>query len=263
MLRLLQVILISLLGTLFTTDTSVGQCTRVRVLSYNIHHGKGQDFIVDLTRIARVINSVEPDLVALQEVDSNVRRSELLDEPAELARITGMQFVFGHNIPYQGGLYGNAVLSRWPIVNSQNHPLPSSYEGEQRGVLEVEIQPPNSAQPIRLLATHLDYRHDSPERLPSARMINQLVAAHGEMPALLVGDLNDTPDSRTLREFGKQWQRANRCLVPTYPAIWPYKQIDYVMFRPRAAWNVVQTCVLNESMASDHRPLLAVFELRN
>lgn len=234
---------------------------RVRVLSYNIHYGAGQDYIVDLPRIARVIASADPDLVALQEVDSNVRRSELLDEPAELARLTSMQFVFGHNIPHQGGLYGNAVLSRWPIVASENHRLPCCYTSEQRGLLEVAVQPLGEAPPITIFATHLDYRPVSRERLLSARMINQLVASRG-VPSLLVGDLNATPRSATLFELGKHWRRANECVAPTFPAACPKKQIDYVMCHPRKHWRVVETRVLDEAVASDHRPLLAVLELR-
>lgn len=237
------------------------QPLRIRVLSYNIHHGEGQDFIVDLQRIARVIKSVEPDLVALQEVDANVRRTELLDEPAELARLTGMQYVFGHNIPHEGGLYGNAVLSRWPIVSAENRPLPTYYAGEQRGVLEVAIQPPGSEERLLLFATHFDYRRGSPERLHSARMINELIAARGDVPALLVGDLNDTPSSYTLWELGKQWRRANQCLALTYPVHNPCKQIDYVMLHPRNRWRVVETRVIDERVASDHRPFLAVLEL--
>lgn len=234
---------------------------RVRVQSYNIHYGAGQDYIVDLPRIARVIASAEPDVVALQEVDSNVRRSELLDEPAELARLTGMQFVFGHNIAHQGGLYGNAVLSRWPIMASENHRLPRCYMSEQRGLLEVTVQPPSEAPPITIFATHLDYRPVSHERLLSARLINQLVVARG-VPALLVGDLNATPDSATLKELGKHWRRANERVAPTFPATTPEKQIDYVMIYPHNQWHVVETHVLDESVASDHRPLLAVLELR-
>lgn len=249
------------LGLLSGLTTSAESPLRVRVLSYNIHHGEGRDSVVDLSRIAQVINSEAPDLVALQEVDSNVRRSELLDEPAELARLTKMQFSFGPNIPHQGGLYGNAVLSRWPIIKSKNHFLPSPYGGEQRGVLEVAIQPPEMERPLLFFATHFDYRRGSPERLLSARMINELIASRGNVPALLAGDLNDTPASRPISELSKRWQLANQSAVLTYPANYPWKQIDYVMLHPRNHWRIIETRVIDERIASDHRPLLAVVEL--
>lgn len=238
------------------------QPLRARVLCYNIHHGEGQDFVVDLQRIARVINSVVPDVVALQEVDSKVRRSDLLDEPAEIARLTQMHYVFGHNIPHEGGLYGNAVLSKWPIKHAHNHPLPTCYLGEQRGVLEVIVEPPGNQPPLLLLATHFDYRPHNAERLLSARMINDLVRARGDMPALLMGDLNDTPASSPLSELGKLWRRANCWNSLTYPVDAPAKQIDYVMTYPYARWQVVETRVIDEAIASDHRPLLVVLELR-
>ncbi len=89
--------------------------TRLRVLSYNIHHGAGIDGRLDLERIARVIQSARPDVVALQEVDRGVARSKRIDEPAELARLTGLRAIFERNITYQGGDYGNAVLTGLPV----------------------------------------------------------------------------------------------------------------------------------------------------
>lgn len=82
------------------------------------------------------------------------------------------------------------------------------------------------------------------------------------MPALLAGDLNDVPDSRTLQELGKQWTRANAEVLPTIPVEQPKQQIDYVLYRPTDRWRLVEVQVLDEATASDHRPLLAVLELR-
>jgi len=81
---------------------------QLRVLSYNIHHGEGTDGKLDLVRIAKIIRQVDPDVVTLQEVDRNVRRSESVDQPAQLAELTDMQVRFGANIELQGGQYGNA-----------------------------------------------------------------------------------------------------------------------------------------------------------
>ena len=74
----------------------------------------GVDRKLDVPRIARVIKSVKPDLVALQEVDNKAGRSGRVDQATELARLTGMRPVFGANIPLQGGHSGNAILSRFP-----------------------------------------------------------------------------------------------------------------------------------------------------
>ena len=234
---------------------------RVRVLSYNIHHGEGTDRKFDLERIARHIKTARPDLVALQEVDQKTRRSGGVDQPAELARLTGMRVVFGENIRFQGGGYGNAILSRHPIRRHENHPLPSFYKGEQRGVLEVEVELPGAKMPILFYATHLDYRPKDEERLASVKKIDELVARNPDRPALLAGDLNALPDSETLRRFRSTWKSANDRPTPTYPSSEPTRQIDYVLARPAPRWKVLSIRVLDAAFASDHRPILAVFEM--
>jgi endonuclease/exonuclease/phosphatase family metal-dependent hydrolase len=254
--------LLALISVLSGRFAYAEETQTLRVLSYNIHHGEGRDYIVDLQRVARVIRSVKPDLVALQEVDSGTERTLGLDQPQELARLTEMNFLFGDNIPYQGGRYGNVLLSRFPILRYENHPLKSLYQGEQRGVLEVEFQLPNE-QSLLLLATHFDSRPNSCERLASAKEVNALIEHRSDTPALLIGDLNALPQSCTLRILGQQWIRAGCRYAPTYPALCPYKQIDYVMFRPANRWRVLETQVLGETMASDHRPTFAVLELSN
>jgi len=80
---------------------------KLRVMTYNIHVGVGVDKKLDLQRIADVINDQHPDLVGLQEVDRGVKRTQGVDQIAELARLTRMQFVFAHNLDYQGGQYGS------------------------------------------------------------------------------------------------------------------------------------------------------------
>ena len=235
---------------------------RVRVLSYNIHHGEGVDGRLDLERIAGVIRSVEPDLVALQEVDRRATRSGSVDQPAELARLTGLQAVFGANIPLQGGEYGNAVLSRWRILQSENHHLPNVDAGEQRGVLEVHVESAVTKTRVVLWATHFDHRRPDAERLASAEAIRLRVARQATTPALLVGDLNDVPASPTLTALSADWTRTNPEILPTIPVGTPARQIDYVLFRPAPRWRAVETRVLEEAVASDHRALFAVLELR-
>jgi len=235
---------------------------RLRVLSYNIHHAEGVDRKLDIERIASVILSVKPDIVALQEVDQKVKRTESVDQPAELAQLTEMNVIFGANIELQGGHYGNAVLSRFPIIRHKNHLLPNIDGSEQRGVIGGEITLPKSNQSLLLLATHLDYRADERERMASAKFINELIASHPQHPALLAGDLNATPESETLQLFGTKWTRANEKPMATVPVNQPTKQIDYILYRPANRWKVVEVKVLDEAVASDHRAIFAVLELQ-
>lgn len=235
--------------------------TVIRVLTYNIKHGEGIDGKLDLSRAVRVIKSENPDLVALQEVDNGTKRSDRVDQPKVLGELTGMQVVFGANIDYEGGKYGNAVLSKLPIVRSQNHPLPNIYNGEQRGVFEIEVKLPGSDSSLLLLATHFDFRQKDHDRVASASVINELVASRGNVAALLAGDLNTDPDSRPIHELQKLWQRTNSNTMLTFPASLPARQIDYIFYYPAPRWCVLETKVLDEPIASDHRPVLAVLKL--
>ncbi|WP_166822939.1 endonuclease/exonuclease/phosphatase family protein [Thalassoroseus pseudoceratinae] len=234
---------------------------RLRVLSYNIHHAEGVDGKLDVERIAKVINAVDPDIVALQEVDQKVQRSNGVHQPKELARLTKMNVAFGANIPLQGGHYGNAILSRFPITKRKNELLPNVNDGEQRGVLVGEITIPDLPTSLLILATHFDHRANDQERTLSAKFINQRFTADNG-PALLMGDLNDVIGSATLDQLVVAWTRTNSKALPTIPVKRPTRQIDFVLFRPVDRWTVVETRVLDEAVASDHRPILSVLEIR-
>lgn len=245
------------------SGSHVGHATEpipLRVLSYNIHHGEGIDRKLDLERIAKVILSVKPDIVALQEVDKKVKRTGNVDQPSELARLTKMKVAFGANIKLQGGDYGNAVLCRFPIRKHTNHQLPNVDQGEQRGVLAAKIVHPQLDQPLLVLATHFDHRPKQEERVLSAKFMNTLVEKE-DGPALLLGDLNDVVESDTLHELDTVWTRTNHKSLPTVPVKTPKRQIDFILYRPAKRWKVIETRVLKEAVASDHRAIFSILEL--
>lgn len=231
----------------------------LRVLTYNIHHAEGTDGKLDVGRIGSIIRSVDPDLVLLQEVDRNVSRSGSTDQLSELAESTGLEFVFGGNLDLQGGQYGNAVLSRLPIIKSRNTSLPVLDGGEQRGLLTTQVS--FMGRPLTVMATHLDHRRNDEERLASVEVINDLALKHENKPMILGGDINATRDTRVLESLRSKWTLAGP-LNKTIPAAIPNRQIDYVLFRPTDAWQVVDSRVLDAPVASDHRPLLAVLRFR-
>jgi endonuclease/exonuclease/phosphatase family metal-dependent hydrolase len=245
----------------------------IRVVTYNIHHGEGTDRKIDLKRIANLLLAVEPHVVALQELDQGTRRAGGVDQPAELAKLTGMQVVFGRNIDFDGGGYGTAVLTKLPVKSHTKVKLKSFYaptkeNPEQRGVQILELGD-EAESGLLFLNTHLDYRPPDEERMASAKTINELVAKHGDQPAILAGDLNATPESGPIEELRKQWQIAgmeaeakpsSALPILTFPAEKPDKWIDYVLVRPAEKWEVVEVRVLDEGVVSDHRPLLAVLK---
>lgn len=240
--------------------TEDDQNLRLRILSYNIHHAEGVDGKLDVPRIAQVILSVDPDLVALQEVDKNTIRTGKVNQDIELSRLTKMNSVFGSNITFQGGQYGNAILSKFPIIKNKNFLLPNVDSGEQRGLLQSQIQISNKEN-VLFFSTHLDHRRSDTERLASAKAINQIISLGNKSPAILAGDFNDVPDSPTLKELGKVWLRSNKKILRTIPASKPSRQIDYIFVQPKERWKIIESQVLDEDIASDHRAIFSIIEL--
>ena len=111
---------------------------RVRVLTYNIHHGEGTDGKIDLARTGEAIKRVTPDLVALQEVDKATARSRGVDQAAELGKLTGMHAAFGKAMDFARGQYGEAILSRYPLTEVQVHSLPFT-EGVGRLIVLLNV----------------------------------------------------------------------------------------------------------------------------
>jgi endonuclease/exonuclease/phosphatase family metal-dependent hydrolase len=133
----------------------------VRVLVYNIHAGKDAAGSPRVPELANLVGQTGADIVLLQEVDVGTRRSGGVDQPAELARRTGYVSAFGRTIDYDGGRFGNAVLSRWPILDARMIPLdgppPAGADNgrhEPRGALRVVVGAPQGR--ITVFDTHLD-----------------------------------------------------------------------------------------------------------
>jgi endonuclease/exonuclease/phosphatase family metal-dependent hydrolase len=233
----------------------------LRVVCYNIHHGEGLDGRLDLERIGALITAQRADLVALQEVERGTQRTQRRDLPAELARLTGLAVRFDRNIPYQGGEYGTAILSRHPIRRAAHVPLTMVGQGEQRGVQQVWVDVAGTE--VLFLNTHLDHRREPAERERSVAEIRALVTAAGPVPVIAAGDFNAVPDSRaiaTMREFlTDAWTVAGRGPGFTIPVRQPNRRIDYVWVSPH--FTPVRMEVLS-SEASDHLPIVAELALR-
>jgi endonuclease/exonuclease/phosphatase family metal-dependent hydrolase len=233
-----------------------------RVMTYNIHHGEGLDGKVDLLRIAELIRDEGADLVALQEVDRGVARTAKRDLPAELAALTGMACVFSNNFHFQGGEYGNAILSRFPVRRWSNTHYRMLIPNEQRGLLQTTVDV--GGHEVAFLNTHIDYRPDDKERWANLDEIERVAAAHADLPLILCGDFNSVPSSRVIRRlaerFDDSWARIGEGDGPTIPAENPVKRIDYVWvtkdgpLRPLKAW-------VPRSEASDHLPVVVEFRL--
>lgn len=230
----------------------------LKILTYNIHHANppSKPTLIDLKAIAKVINEKKPDLVALQEVDVNNRRSGTeLDQAAELGRLTSMNHFFVKGIDYEGGAYGIAILSKWPIlsIDSLRLPMAEGSGGEPR-VLAVVTVEPERGRPISFACTHLDLKEQN-RILQSAAISNKL--NQYKHPVILCGDFNAKPGSDVINYFDQHFTRTKveGAAAFTIPEKNPDREIDFVMYKPKAAFKQKKHLVIQEPYASDHLPV--------
>ncbi|MFT5200177.1 MAG: endonuclease/exonuclease/phosphatase family metal-dependent hydrolase [Planctomycetota bacterium] len=238
-------------------DESTKRVT-LELMTYNIRHGVGMDDVLDLERIAEVIKRENPDLVALQEIDRFCERSGNRDLATELAEICGMKAHFASFMNFQGGEYGLAVLSRLPVKSTTAHPLPSG--AEPRTALELRVEVEGLATPISFVCLHHDWTDDKFRRL----QVRALLTALGteRRPIILAGDFNALPEDESmdiLRKAG--WKTLGDEKENTFPADHPVKTIDYFMVKGFRRQSDL-TRVLDEKLASDHRPLRTTFRFK-
>lgn len=226
----------------------------LRVLSWNIHHGQGIDDALDLPRVAGIISSWEPDIVCLQEVDRRTVRAGGVDQAVELGYLLGMESVFHRCIDHQGGEYGDAILTKFKPREVRELQLPG--QREQRGLIGVVINP--GGDPLLVCSTHFDHGRDNPSRVVEARIVADF-ARESSIPVILAGDLNALPESEVLSILSEVFE-VPRHPAPTFPADIPERRIDYILSTKIPGWQLTETRVVPEPLASDHRPVLAIFK---
>lgn len=230
---------------------------QLRVLTYNIHHGEGVDGRLDLERIGRLISESAADLVALQEVDRETKRAGGIDQLRQLADLTGYHPYFAEFFPYQGGRYGLAILARHPALSERVIELPPG-KLEPRKALAVELELEGGAR-LTFVCAHLDWLEPDTQRLAqAATLADELERTEG--PVILAGDLNDVPGSRSLAALCEVLSYSPRAADQrlTFPSEGPAEEIDYVLTRLEQG-QLFESVVLDERVASDHRPVLATF----
>ena len=175
----------------------------VKVLSFNILHGATtrHDFNLDL--IAQVIIDANPDFVAMQEVDFKTDRAKNYDLVTELGWRAKLVPLFARAMPYDGGEYGEGVLSRYSFLTTRNVALPYSPGNEPRAALEITTVLP-SGDTISFIGTHLDHLMDETDKVAQAKEINQ-VFSENKYPTIIAGDLNDVPGSTTINILEEFW----------------------------------------------------------
>jgi endonuclease/exonuclease/phosphatase family metal-dependent hydrolase len=235
----------------------------MRLLSYNIHKGVGSDRRYRLERIIDVIREQEPDLICLQEVDRNVRRSHFHDQPALLAAHLGAEAHFYQlNVPHREGGYGNLILSRWPFSRQLHLSLRHRLR-KPRGAQLVVVQTPEG--PLHLVNWHLGLR-EKERRWQTHHLLGHhtfLEAAH--LPTVIVGDYNDWRNTLGKHHFSRHGFHQATAPVRrfrSFPSFLALASLDKVFVR--GGVHVRHARVVRSRLArraSDHLPLVLDFHL--
>ena len=232
------------------------------IMSFNIRHGKGMDGKVDFARIAKEISLVQPDVVALQEVDKGTERVGGADSPKTIARLAGdYAGYFASAMDYDGGKYGNAILTKKPPVHSTYYALPGSEEPRVVLILEFED--------FYFGSVHMSLDKDS--RIDACRKLAQIAkkCINKDKLFFLAGDFNLEPNSMEMRILAESFSVLSAFEVKTFPSDNPDRTLDYIMvYRGGAGKSFlkklekgqigVASWVQPEKEASDHRPVFSL-----
>ncbi|WP_126245302.1 endonuclease/exonuclease/phosphatase family protein [Chitinophaga rhizosphaerae] len=245
------------------------QGPQIRVMTFNIYGARASSGTpADLQVIAKIINDAKPDLVALQEVDVNTQRTgTTVNQAKELAALTGMDWHFAKAMELQGGAYGDAVLSKLAVVSAKSYALPvdPGVGGETRSVAMIKVK--KEDREFYFASTHFDHLQQEDSRLLQATEFKKIVQSL-DLPLVAAGDLNATPDSRTIGILKSVINLGCPQQCPlTFPSSQPNRTIDYIMTAPTNTFSVSSYTALTgwheekKVYASDHRPVIAVMKV--
>ncbi|TDU34308.1 endonuclease/exonuclease/phosphatase family metal-dependent hydrolase [Gelidibacter sediminis] len=240
------------------------QTIDLKIMSYNIRHGKGLDTILDLSRAAAIIKNQAPDLCGLQEVDHFIKRSDSVDQTGYLARETKMKGTFGKFMAYQNGEYGMATLSAKPLTSTKILQLPDGkYEPRTSIVHEVALAKDCT---IVFANVHFDWisgKEGSANRLNQAKALVAYIDSL-QKATIITGDFNCTPDSPTMQYFAEQGfvfveKGADNLSFQGEET----SEIDHLIYRNSdlVKFKSKSIQLLDEPIGSDHRPLVVELEV--
>ena len=222
----------------------------IRIAAYNVRHGAGLDGVVDLERIAAVLRGLDADVIALQEVDRSCGRTGGVDQAKRLGELCGMEARFGAFMPYDGGEYGMALLSRRPVLACDNLRLPDGSEPRTALVSRVDVDG------VELVVAGVHLYETEAQRLAQAETLLAAVA-NEDAPVVLIGDFNSLRGGPVMTRLEARFENPRKHGEPnTFPADAPEREIDFALFRPAERFADARVTVVDERAASDHRPVV-------
>jgi endonuclease/exonuclease/phosphatase family metal-dependent hydrolase len=240
-----------------------------RIVTYNVHRCVGNDRRLDVGRVAAVLAALQPDIVALQELDVGRRRTNHVDQAHEIARRLEMTHHFHAALQVEEERYGDAILTCYPERLVKAGPLPGypRVRGlEPRGALWVEVD--IGGRPLQILNTHLGLVPRE-QQVQAAALAGPAWLEHPDCrwPTILLGDFNATASSVVYRTLTQRLQPArrlakNKAPTSTFPSPLPVLRIDHVFVSPGIEVQAV-TAPFDPltRVASDHLPLVMDFDL--
>jgi endonuclease/exonuclease/phosphatase family metal-dependent hydrolase len=234
-------------------------------MSYNVHHCNPplKPDVIDLDAVAAVLKKEGPDIVALQEIDMGARRSGSVNQAAEIAAKAGYPFFyFAKAIDFDGGEYGVAILSKFPISDTRVHRLPTdeTIGGEPRVLATALVTLPNKKL-IRFGATHLDAGRSHVNRLLQMKEISRIAGETVE-PFVIAGDFNAREGSEVIDKMDVDFTRSCRNCQNTFNEEAEQGAIDFIAWRQKDNFAVRSHRVVSEKEASDHLPIVALLQLK-
>ena len=245
---------------------NVGAGAHLRIATYNIHKSRGLDGRVRPQRIVEVLRELDADLVALQEVVSRKGSGRERDQGRYFAEELGYYSAMGENRTHEGGVYGNVVLTRFPIDVLYNYDI-STRGRERRGCLRADVR--FGKERLHIFNVHMGTAFF--ERRKQARhLLGREILESGELVGarIVLGDFNEWSRGLASRLFAARFHSADpRCYLGracTYPGVLPFLHLDHIYFDPSLKLNRLNLHRSRKALlASDHLPLVADFTLRS
>ena len=233
----------------------------LKVMTYNIHilNPPSKPGETDIAATAKVIKDANPDIVFLQEVDKNSGRNDYNgDQAKDLAALTQMNYAFYSATSVGRGLYGVAILSKYPLRSIKKYMLTKENASTEQRVLGTAVVDLPGVDSLILAATHLQH-NSATNRLQQVQdIVNLLQPVQGRV--IIAGDLNEQESATAFFNiFDATFTRTckgGNC-PRTFSAQLPSSVIDYIAYKPSNAFSVKSHQVINEYYASDHLPVIA------
>ncbi|MGH9517901.1 MAG: endonuclease/exonuclease/phosphatase family protein [Terriglobales bacterium] len=239
---------------------------RIRIATYNVHKCRGLDRRTSPERIAEVINELDADVVAIQEILNVKHGPAKYDQACSVDKnLEQYEWRFGENRTLHGGGYGNMTLSRWPIQFCRNYDLTWRHR-ERRGCLRIDVLPERGMVlhifNVHLVTSFFERRHQGRKLLSS-----EVLSGGGHSgPRIVVGDFNEWTRGLVSRSMADAFESINlrsfMRYTRTYPGILPLLHLDHFYYDKQLSLRSFRLYRSRTALiASDHLPLVAEFEI--